>query len=244
MGVEDLKKMKVTELRAELSKRGLSADGLKAELVNRLQTRLDDEEFGLVDAPAATAGASSTTPTKEATKNQAPPPKEKRSSEEEKSSVEGIPAQKKTEEKKAKNSTTEVTAKSTAAATDDDTVKPAKAIDTKGMTFEEKKKARAARFNLTALAKSDGGNDNTLRKRERGNKDHGKSEKRTKKNRASAGADKVKNKNKKSTDFDSLSKDELEKRLERAKKFGIVNETVDHMKVALRKHRFEGNQDA
>merc|ERR1711865_1258780 len=130
------KKMKVTELRAELSKRGLSADGLKAELVNRLQTRLDDEEFGLVDAPAATAGASSTTPTKEATKDQAPPLKEK------KSSVEGIPAQKKTEEKKAKNSTTEVT------------VKPAKAIDTKGMTFEEKKKARAARFNLTALAKS------------------------------------------------------------------------------------------
>lgn len=240
MGVEDLKKMKVTELRAELSKRGLSADGLKAELVNRLQTRLDDEEFGLVDAPAATAGASSTTPTKEATKDQAPPLKEK------KSSIEGIPAQKKTEEKKAKNSTTEVTAKSTATATDDGTVKPAKAIDTKGMTFEEKKKARAGRFNLTALAKSDGGNDNTLRKRERGNKDHGKSEKRTKKNGASAGAgaDKMKNKNKKSTDFDSLSKDELEKRLERAKKFGIVNETVDQMKVALRKHRFEGNQDA
>ena len=43
----------VTELREALAKRGLPTDGLKADLVNRLQARLDEEEFGIVDAPAA-----------------------------------------------------------------------------------------------------------------------------------------------------------------------------------------------
>ena len=39
--------------------------------------------------------------------------------------------------------------------------------------------------------------------------------------------------------FDSLSKEELEKRLERARKYGVANEYVDAMKSALRNYRFE-----
>mmetsp|Transcript_9836 Transcript_9836/g.13907 ORF Transcript_9836/g.13907 Transcript_9836/m.13907 type:complete len:142 (-) Transcript_9836:4-429(-) len=57
MGEVDIKKMKVSELRVELQKRNLPTDGLKADLVNRLQLRLDEEEFGMVDGPAVGAPA-------------------------------------------------------------------------------------------------------------------------------------------------------------------------------------------
>lgn len=59
---ETVAMMKVTELRNALKQRGLPTDGLKSQLVMRLQARLDEEEFGMVEDTIA-AGTSVETST-------------------------------------------------------------------------------------------------------------------------------------------------------------------------------------
>jgi Pyruvate/2-oxoacid:ferredoxin oxidoreductase gamma subunit len=240
----------VSELKAELAKRGLETTGLKAELATRLQVRLDEEEFGLAEAP--TAENTTAAPPAPAAAKPAPAPAEKEPEVEKEIPVveaekkpddTDVVADAKTKDAESSESATGKEA-STTVVTSAAAGEPAKPTSTKGMTFEEKKKARAARFNLTttpAPSKNTGKKDS--RKRERGNRGDGKNGKRKKQNDGKKGQDGGKKKSSgeksnKST-FESLSKEELEKRLKRAEKYGVVNANVDAMKTALRKFRFE-----
>ena len=82
-------------------------------------------------------------------------------------------------------------------------------------------------------------NRNSKRKRGRGNKG-GRGDKGGRSNEKK-GKDKPKRQKfePKKPNFDSLPKEELEKRLKRAERFGLKDEKVDAMKAALRKFRFE-----
>mmetsp|Transcript_23309 Transcript_23309/g.57365 ORF Transcript_23309/g.57365 Transcript_23309/m.57365 type:complete len:123 (+) Transcript_23309:664-1032(+) len=122
------------------------------------------------------------------------------------------------------------------------------------MTFEEKKKARAARFGLKAVEKPGSGKkDNKKKDNKRGNgeknSEGGKGGKKNANKRQKTETKKTKPEppkkkpEPKKNEFESLSKDELEKRLERAKKYNVEGAKVDAMKAALRKHRFEAKAE-
>lgn len=165
------KKMKVSELRAALESRGLSSNGLKSELIQRLELALDEEEFGseaqeleelappTEDAaakPAAAASAASATAVSSSPKKQVVAAKKKEANEP------AAPVAKKAAEPVVATPASAVTTSSVAAAATSEPAAAAKDVPVaeatpaaadsgsavQPLTEEEKRKARAAKFGI------------------------------------------------------------------------------------------------
>lgn len=228
----------VSELRAALAERDLPTDGLKADLVSRLQARLDEEEFGMDDDIAVPAPATTTM------KKDEP----KKATEKSKPVTDTKVIDSKAEEKKeASELDTEVAEKSVS-----QEVTSSQVTTSGGMTMEEKMKARAERFNIplaipTEKKKQQPANAGKGKKQEkkRGRDSHSEKEgaKKQKNDKKNDKKNKQGEESKKMAEEKKpeplLPKEEILKRLERAKKFGASNiQQIDALKAMLRRHRF------
>eukprot|EP00578_Thalassiosira_sp_NH16_P020687 CAMPEP_0181099532 /NCGR_PEP_ID=MMETSP1071-20121207/12709_1 /TAXON_ID=35127 /ORGANISM="Thalassiosira sp., Strain NH16" /LENGTH=273 /DNA_ID=CAMNT_0023182199 /DNA_START=92 /DNA_END=913 /DNA_ORIENTATION=- len=271
MGETDIKKMKVTELREALDKRGLPTEGLKSDLFTRLQARLDEEEFGLAEAPPAGSPAADAAAAVEKNGTEDPVPESSEPAKEAiAAAVEVAPAP--AEEKMVvepgkdgKGADEGAQAgkpdKETAGASQEAVPKV-----TAEMSFKERMEQRAKRFGIQPSENtkkdmraqrfgtgSKGGNSKNNQQHQQGGRNKGKGggqknnpkkqqgqQQTGNKKRESGGGGggkKQDQKKQKVGEKPLLPKDEIEKRLARAAKYGTT-EGVDELKAMLRKHRF------
>jgi len=236
----DIKKMKVSDLQHALAKRGLSTEGLKSDLINRLQTRLDEEEFGIVEAPAAGTTVSPGTNIGCDEAESSPAAEEKpaegehaaESSEDPASASVGIPEKGEAPRASGENIATAENSSGEASKV------------TAEMSFKEKMEQRAKRFGIAQqppagdYKKGGGAGGGKSQKQQTQRAKREQSHHESGKKREGTAKMQEQQKKAKAVEQPLLSKEEIEKRLARAKKFGTT-EGVDDLKAMLRKYRFQ-----
>ena len=257
----------VSDLREALAKRGLSAEGLKAELVNRLQEQLDLEEFGgdalaseesksapisAVSAAAAKTNEAVTVITNssklEVSDDKIKP---KVGNDEKKTKPKlsfpektGVEPTLKTDAVADPSTISELI---TAVQTTTDGPDSATSIlnEQKELTFAEKKASRAARFNLPVVENVD-----TTKSSDKVSTTQQNKRKQTAQKPVSSNQDpdpksvKTKKLKTQSSEQPILPVDEIDKRLKRADKFGTSGSTdTDALKAMKRAHRFPKNNE-
>jgi SAP domain-containing ribonucleoprotein len=216
----------VTELKAQLEQRGQPTEGLKADLINRLQACLDEEEFGLGDGddtanPTAatitkpTVAASAATEKKDTSAASKPATAPAAATDPKKEKVDPIPAK-----EDGEPNVDETTPKET------NEFDKSAADVTSDLSFEEKKRQRAKRFGISVVSTA---------------KDESKEPKRQKKAATATATAPATTPAPVAPAEEKplLSMAEIDKQLERAQKYGVVDQAkIDELKAMKRKHRF------